>query len=128
MIVVCSQCTTRLQLDDAKIPQRAFTVRCPKCQSIIQGQPAGTTNGQQSALGVGETPALDNSRYNPPVAAPAFKTDRGGADEDIQGYGNEAGAEPKDLARLLAELLQPGAAAPKQRSAARLSWEHRRVL
>ncbi|MCA1849798.1 MAG: zinc-ribbon domain-containing protein, partial [Acidobacteria bacterium] len=33
MIVVCSQCTTRLQLDDAKVPSRPFTVRCPKCQS-----------------------------------------------------------------------------------------------
>src|SRR4051812_4438872 len=110
MIVVCSQCATRLQLDDAKVPQRAFTVRCPKCQSIIHGQPATATNGQQSALGLGETPALDNGRYNPPVAAPAFKTDNAAKDEEVQSYGDPS-AEPKDLARLLAELLQQGAPA-----------------
>ena len=28
------------QLDDSKIPARAFTVRCPKCQHVINAQPA----------------------------------------------------------------------------------------
>lgn len=129
MIVVCSQCSTRLQLDDAKVPTRPFTVRCPKCQSIIQGQPpvSASTNGQQSALGVGDAPALEGARFNPPMAAPAFKADAAG--EDVQGYGNASSPEPKDLAQLLAELLQQSLpAAGKQRSAARLHWENRRVL
>lgn len=130
MIVVCSQCTTRLQLDDAKIPSRPFTVRCPKCQSIIHGQPNANSNGQQqSGISIGETPALDNSRFNPPLAAPVFKPEDATGEGEVQGYGNAPSAEPNDLARLIVELLQQGTPATgKQRSATRLRWEHRRVL
>src|SRR2546423_12620708 len=39
MIVNCPNCTTRLQLDDAKVPSRPFSVRCPKCQQIVNAQP-----------------------------------------------------------------------------------------
>ncbi|PYS51903.1 MAG: hypothetical protein DMF68_02905 [Acidobacteria bacterium] len=127
MIVVCSQCTTRLQLDDAKIPSRPFTVRCPKCQSIIHGQPPAPANGQQSALSVGDAPALENTRFNPPMAAPVFKADESVNDNDVQAYGN-APSEPNELARLLAELLQTGTPAAKQRNSTRLRWEQRRVL
>lgn len=126
MIVVCSQCTTRLQLDDAKVPSRPFTVRCPKCQSIIHGQPTATTNGQQSALTVGDAPALDNARFNPPMAAPVFTPDRE-ADGDAQAH-NAPSSGSKDLAQLLAELLQQNLPVGKQRNATRLKWEQRRVL
>lgn len=133
MILVCSECTSRLQLDDAKVPQRAFTVRCPKCQSIIQGQPpAAATSSlpeQQSALTVGEAPALENPRFSPPVAAPAFKPDQPQKEAAAQG----SSAELPDLARLLVELLQQGApASSKQAGGAagggRLKWENRRAL
>lgn len=129
MIVVCSQCTTRLQLDDAKIPSRPFTVRCPKCQTIIHGQPAANSTGQQSGIGIGETPALDNARFNPPMAAPVFKPEEATPEGDVQAYGTAPLVEPNDLARVLVELLQHGMpVAGKQRSATRLKWEHRRVL
>ncbi len=39
MVLTCSQCNARLQLDDAKAPPRAFSVRCPKCQASISVQP-----------------------------------------------------------------------------------------
>jgi predicted Zn finger-like uncharacterized protein len=128
MIVVCSQCTTRLQLDDAKVPSRAFTVRCPKCQGIIQAQPPAYSH-EQSALSVGETPALEGGRFNPQIAAPVFKTDKV-SEDDVQGYGTAPPAATDELARLLAGLLQQGTAAPskKNQTAARLGWEHRRVL
>jgi predicted Zn finger-like uncharacterized protein len=129
MIVVCSQCTTRLQLDDAKIPSRPFTVRCPKCQSIIHGQPAANSTGQQSALGVGDTPALDNVRFNPLMAAPVFRPEEATGGDEVKAYGGAPPAEPNDFVRALLELLQQGApAAMKQRSAMRLSWEYRRAL
>jgi predicted Zn finger-like uncharacterized protein len=129
MIVVCSQCTTRLQLDDAKIPSRPFTVRCPKCQSIIHGQPSANSGGQQSALGIGESPALDNVRFTPPMAAPMFKPEEAASDGDVQAYSAAPSAEPNDLARVLIELLKNASpAAGKQPSATRLKWEHRRVL
>src|SRR5918912_2190914 len=107
MIVICSQCTTRLQLDDAKVPSRPFTVRCPKCQSIIHGQPPAHSAGQQqSALSLGESPALDNTRFNPPMAAPVFKPDNAAGEEDVKAYGEASPQVPNDVARALAELLR----------------------
>ena len=31
----CSQCSTRIQVDDTKVPDRPFKVRCPKCQAVM---------------------------------------------------------------------------------------------
>jgi predicted Zn finger-like uncharacterized protein len=31
----CPLCSTRIQIDDAKVPDRPFKVRCPKCQAMI---------------------------------------------------------------------------------------------
>lgn len=127
MIVVCSNCTTRLQLDDTKIPTRAFTVRCPKCQNIIQAQPPAQSS-EPSALSLGETPALENRRYKPQAAAPAFMPERAAGADEVQGYGNQPAAN--DLAGLLMDLLQKNAAAPAANSPAssRLKWERRRAL
>jgi predicted Zn finger-like uncharacterized protein len=128
MIVVCSQCTTRLQLDDAKVPTRPFTVRCPKCQGIIQAQPPAAA-AEQGALSLGVSPALEGGRFNPQAAAPVFQVDKDSEDEDVEGYGNSSSAAPDELARLLAELLQQTAApAARKQTAARLKWEHRRAL
>ncbi len=129
MIVLCSNCTTRLQLDDTKIPTRPFTVRCPKCQNIIQAQPP-TVPTEPSALSLGEAPSLENRRYKPQAAAPAFMPEKAASAEEVQGYGAQGQPAPNDLAGLLLELLQKGgAAAPaKTPSAARLKWERRRAL
>lgn len=128
MIVVCSQCATRLQLDDAKIPARAFTIRCPKCQSLINGQPPNNQSAQQSAISVGDTPALDNARFNPPAAA-VFKPESAASEDDVKADSDPNPSEQNDLARLLIELLQRGSAVDgKQPGSARLKWEHRRAL
>ena len=129
MIVACSNCTTRLQIDDAKVPSRAFTVRCPKCQTLIEAQPASGSNGQQSALGLGETPALQNPRFNAQMAAPLVKRDEMSDEAETQAYSSAAPAELTELARAVVELLQKATPiAESPRSAARLKWEHRRVL
>lgn len=31
----CSLCSTRIQIDDTKVPDRPFKVRCPKCQAVM---------------------------------------------------------------------------------------------
>jgi predicted Zn finger-like uncharacterized protein len=31
----CPQCSTRIQIDDAKVPDRPFKARCPKCQQVM---------------------------------------------------------------------------------------------
>jgi predicted Zn finger-like uncharacterized protein len=112
MIVICSSCSTRLQLDEAKLPARAFTIRCPKCQNIINGQPPSAPAGpaDQSALSLGNAPALDNVRYRQPKAAPAFKLENSEEDEGIEKLAQPNAAVENDLARLLADLLQRGGA------------------
>ena len=35
MILSCPKCSTRLQLETAKLPTRTFTIKCPKCQNVI---------------------------------------------------------------------------------------------
>jgi predicted Zn finger-like uncharacterized protein len=128
MIVVCSQCTTRLQLDDAKVPSRTFTLRCPKCQNIIQAQPPAHAS-EQGALSLGETPALESGRFNPQMPAPVFKPDSDSEAGEVRAYGSSSQPAPTDLAHLLAEFLQQGTAtSEKKPSGARLRWERRRVL
>src|ERR671929_386620 len=82
MIVICSGCSMRLQLDDTKVPSRPFTVRCPKCQHIINAQPQAQAQSpaQGGALAVGDTPAAHASRFARPMPAPAFRLE--GAEGD----------------------------------------------
>lgn len=134
MIVICSSCSTRLQLDEAKLPSRPFTIRCPKCQNIINGQPPAAPAGaaDQSALAVGESPALENVRYKQPTAAPAYKLEFPVDSEKIHPSPVSPPADDAaaDLARLLAELLQrsaPGAKA-EARASGLLAWERSRAL
>ncbi|HEY0004337.1 MAG TPA: zinc-ribbon domain-containing protein [Pyrinomonadaceae bacterium] len=131
MIVNCSQCTARLQLDDAKVPARSFTLRCPKCQNIINVQPPASTSNQ-GALAVGGSPSTGNPRYEQPKAAPAFKPDSVSNIEEaeVQAYTNApAAAESGELGQLLLELLQRGGLAKgKQDGGERPAWERRKVL
>jgi predicted Zn finger-like uncharacterized protein len=32
----CPQCGQRIAIDDAKVPDRPFNVKCPKCQSVVR--------------------------------------------------------------------------------------------
>lgn len=32
----CSSCGQKITIDDAKVPDRAFQVKCPKCQTIVK--------------------------------------------------------------------------------------------
>lgn len=132
MIVICSSCSTRLQLDEAKLPPRPFTIRCPKCQNIINGQPpSGPANpADQSALNVGNAPSLENVRYRQPKAASAFKLEKSEEDEDIKASERPSAATgANELARLLADLLQRGgvgADKAESRVVGRIGWGRER--
>ena len=131
MIVVCSQCTTRLQLDDAKLPSRAFTIRCPKCQNVINAQPPTAASPEQGALGVGEAPSLENPRYKQPTPAPAFNPLAPVEANDVQAYAQPPAADANDIARMLAALLQRGGMEKERGTVASLGrpgWERRRAL
>ena len=126
MIVTCPNCTTRLQLDDAKVPARAFSVRCPKCQQIINAQPPAPP-AQRDALAAvsGGVPATTRAQAEA-TAAPAAPVLRAPAAGDAQG----APADEGEVVRLLTALLQRGATevAGPRGVARRPSWERRRAL
>jgi len=125
MVITCQQCSARLQLDDSKIPARSFTVRCPKCQHVINAQPASSGG----ALGLGEMPATQPARASRPVAAPIFKPEANGADDAPDG--NALHGDRDEITNLLSALLQRAmttAATEASRGVGRLDLMHRCVL
>src|SRR5215218_4231623 len=101
MIVTCPNCTTKLQLDGAKVPARPFSVRCPKCQQIINAQPPAPAAPQRDALAaVGDMPASTKSQQEASTAPPA----------PLIGEAEAAPEGHEDVLRLLASLLRREAA------------------
>jgi predicted Zn finger-like uncharacterized protein len=129
MVIICQQCSARLQLDDAKVPQRAFTVRCPKCQHIINAQPPAQGAPDYSALGVGDVTQPAQSRYGRPMPAPAFRPDAAGEGAPP---GEQIASNKTEVARLLSALLQQAmttAATEASQTVGRGGWgNHRRAL
>jgi predicted Zn finger-like uncharacterized protein len=128
MVIICQQCTARLQLDDTKIPARSFTVRCPKCQHMINAQPPAQ-GGEQGALSSnGGATGVSHSRFERPRPAPAYKLDE---EADGDASANGVGADKDEVAGLLASLLQRAmttAATEASKSAPRRAFGHRRAL
>jgi hypothetical protein len=118
----------RLQLDDAKVPTRAFTVRCPKCQQVINAQPSASES-VHSALANGHSPATEHARLDR-SPAPIFKPDMSAEPETSAAAPSEASnATANELLRLLATIVQRGAASgDKPLDSKRLAWERHRVL
>jgi len=73
MIIVCSNCSARIQIEDAKVPPGAFNVRCPKCGTTVNARHASPAL-QKSALSVGGSPSTDHPRFERPKPAPPFET------------------------------------------------------
>ena len=130
MVITCQQCSARLQLDDSKIPQRSFTVRCPKCQNVINAQPSAQTSASAGgALDLGEMPAAQPARASRPAPAPIFRPDAGGAGDSSDA--NALRGDRDEITNLLSALLQRAmttAAAEASRGVGRLDLTHRCVL
>lgn len=128
MIVTCSNCTTRLQLDDAKVPARPFSVRCPKCQQIINAQPPPVHKEGSALAAVGDLPVSTRSQRDMSVApAPASQPEEASA-ASVQEVGERA-PDDSDVMRLLSALLQRGDESAGAKAAARRpAWERRRAL
>ncbi|HEX8335819.1 MAG TPA: zinc-ribbon domain-containing protein [Pyrinomonadaceae bacterium] len=125
MIVTCPNCTTRLQLDGAKVPARPFSVRCPKCQQIVNAQPPAPSEQRRDALAaVADVPASAKPQpeTTPATAAP------------LPGDAQPPAEAPDDVLRLLSSLLRREAAGEvgvrgaTPPPAGRTSWERRRAL
>jgi predicted Zn finger-like uncharacterized protein len=126
MVIICQQCTARLQLDDTKIPARSFTVRCPKCQHMISAQPPALATAEQGAAGLGGSSSTANSRFERPRPAPAYRPE----EEAAASPQDAAAADRDEAAQLLASLFQRamGTAAEASKATHRRGSEHRRAL
>jgi predicted Zn finger-like uncharacterized protein len=131
MVLICSKCEARLQLDEAKAPSRPFTVRCPKCQASINVQTATITAAESAtAEAVGTEPSQSFSRasFERPATAPRFTPTR---EESEAASVNQAGPMPglNELAKLLAEAMsQSGGVSAVGRGRIRPAWDRRKVL
>ena len=115
MIIVCQNCSTRLQIPDDKSPQRPFNVRCPKCNSTVSCGPANPAT-EHSALAVGGSPATDRPRFEQSTA---------------RAYEPVATSDPvpsDDAVRMLVDLLSKGTTQKNDNPMARPSWDKRKAL
>jgi predicted Zn finger-like uncharacterized protein len=62
----CSQCSARIQIDDAKVPDKPFKVKCPKCQAVI-----ALPGKAGEAVSAGATSGEAAPAYTPPPAPPS---------------------------------------------------------
>ena len=72
----CTNCPQRIVIDDAKVPDRAFSVKCPKCQTVVRFPGKGAapvvsaagTGSFASNLPAGAYPAAPaHFRLSPPT-------------------------------------------------------------
>ncbi len=73
MIIVCPKCSSRLQVDEMKIPSKPFTIRCPKCNSTVDSSASAAP--EQTAVSIGASPSSENPRMEQAKAAPLFESD-----------------------------------------------------
>jgi predicted Zn finger-like uncharacterized protein len=62
---LCPQCSQRIVIDDAKVPDRPFSVKCPKCQGVV------TVAGWGAGPGVAAPPPPPAEPAPAPPSAPA---------------------------------------------------------
>ena len=120
MILVCQNCQARIQLDDTKLPPLPFSVKCPKCNSII-GSNGTSPASQKSGVALGGSPSTDHRKAERHKPAPPYelKSSPQSADSPAQ--------KSSDLVNALAQLLDQQQSVHK-RSRDRRSIERRQVL
>jgi predicted Zn finger-like uncharacterized protein len=65
----CPQCSQKIAIDDSKVPDRPFSVRCPKCQGVVKLPGKGTA---EAAAAPAPAPVAHAPAPAPaPPAAPA---------------------------------------------------------
>ncbi len=120
MIIACQNCSSRLQIDETKVPARPFTIRCPKCNnSVDSGSPGPAL--EESATAAGASPATENPRFDQPTPAPLYEPQQ----KDV--VNSPAASATEKLAELLSTLMdQP--IANRSLPGVRPSWNPRKAL
>lgn len=121
MIIACQNCSTRLQVDETKIPAKPFIIRCPKCNSSVDfGSPGPAL--ETSATTLGGSPATEDPRFDQPTPAPLFEPEQQNSVAPVGASATE------QLAELLASLLKQPAPSGRGLQNARPSWDTRKLL
>jgi predicted Zn finger-like uncharacterized protein len=125
MVVICSNCKARLQLDESKLPAQGFKLRCPKCQGRIEIKSAVQADDDSGGLAFpSEIPANEAFTFErPPIAAP-FRPVQADAEA-----AEASETSSNDVMKLLAEVLRQGeSGAPKSAASKRPAWNRRKAL
>jgi predicted Zn finger-like uncharacterized protein len=121
MIIVCPKCSTRLQIDEEKSPNRPFNVRCPKCSATVSSGPVSPAT-EQGALAVGGSPSTDHPRFEPSTAR-TYEPSTPGAPSVTP-----ATPAGDDAVRMLFDMLSKGATPSNENPHARPAWDKRKAL
>ncbi len=122
MIIVCQECSSRLQVDETRVSSRPLAARCPKCNSSINSD-AQSPAVAQSGIALGESPSTENPRFEPPpLPAPLFELESKGKETKAPVFGTEK------LAELLSDLLSLQATTAGNSQSVRPSWNPRKTL
>jgi predicted Zn finger-like uncharacterized protein len=122
MIVVCTNCSARLQVNEDEAPAGPFNVRCPKCNTSISSGPRNVTTDAGAV--VPDSAAL-TEQPSPALAAPnAATASFDAASVETNARANTSSVE--ELGRLLAALLDSNKKGDASNS--RPSWNPRRAL
>jgi predicted Zn finger-like uncharacterized protein len=109
----CPKCAQKIVIDDARVPDRAFSVKCPKCQTSVKFA------GKAAAAPASATPATASAPAPAPAPAPPAPEPPGGpGDEAMRAEMMEQvrremalGVEPRpDAGRALVSLGDRGQA------------------
>jgi predicted Zn finger-like uncharacterized protein len=103
----CPQCAQRIVVDDAKVPDKPFAVKCPKCQTIVRlpGKAAVPSPPPEPAL------SFEEAAPPPPLASAQSFTPAAVEASSVQ---DEVRAQ---MAQLRREMSAPGAEAPSHERA-----------
>jgi predicted Zn finger-like uncharacterized protein len=129
MVLVCPQCSARLQIDDAKAPSRPFSVRCPKCQTSVN-HPAASADESPAASVDGSAPTSADypdsvgAQFERHASARPFNP--GKQKKPVVPVKDALGGL-NDVAKLLAAALQNSDARPTL-ARKRPSWDQRKAL
>lgn len=121
MIISCQKCASRLQVDETKVPNGSFSIRCPKCNSTVEFA-APNPALEQSAVALGDSPASGNSHFEQPNPAPLFEVE--GNSQDAKPNASAADMLLELLSKLAGQSLPNGPAS----EGVRPSWNPRKAL
>lgn len=129
MIIPCTNCEARLQIDEAKAPQRDFSLRCPKCHHIVRVKafaPPGASDANAVEAG-GDPHAKASAQLEAavsphvPYCVPEAETTK-----------TRPGMDARDILQALAALINQGASAGASigptGAGRRAAWEKPRAL